>query len=1256
MRWRLVATGGLLLLIGVAVLLHRLLYTPLGLEILLSQLDRLQKVRVEVSGARGVLAGPLSFDRVVVDHEAVRVEALDVRGEPVLPGLRGGTIALERAEIGRVRVTIKDRGPQPETPIHFLPAWLSIVAREVTMRDVGVVLQNGVHLQVASVRGALRLTRWRLDVDPFTLEDPAGRLSGQVFLRAKQPLGLRGEISGRWQLPDEHLYRFTARARGDLARLGTDVTLTEPAKLAFSGNALDLKDQARLVGTLRVTAFDGSPWVPAGRLPALSGSVSIDARREGIGLDGTLTSPTFGAEPVRVHGGGRYADRQVDIVSLRAWLPRTGLSLATAGSVRFAEHAPELDLEGEWTAFRWPLAGETLVESPAGTYRLEGPLPYAFEVEAAARGPEIPAADFTAAGSIDRERLVIDRVDGTVIGGRLAGSGQFSWTGEEFWSAQVSGRSLDVGALRPDLAGRVDVVGSIEGKGYAANAPWTARLERLTGTLKGRPLTGRGVITHRDGTYALEKVRLSHAGSHVDLDGSWGNTVDLRWSADVRSLALLHPDLDGSLVSTGTARGSAGRPHVSGEARLREVRFGSITADSLSADVDVDLADRRDSRVDVRAETMSAAGLQFDSARLQASGLTSAHEISLTTVRPDDEERQIPGVRARLSARGGYDFADHAWRGALDEATFAFRDGSAKLLKPAALELSPSLAKSAPLCLGTGDARLCAEGEWRSGPGSWRVLYSAQDWPLERLLRTLLGRRDFDGRLQASGWAEQQPGHPWVGAATVLIDEPTFDIRRNKFRTERVALGGGRLDLFADERQIRIDTDLQMAASTRLQGHVTAHRLPGQAITEHPLSGDILAESSVLTALPLFVPEIDRSEGRLDGAIRVTGTLGDPEFDGEFHVRDGRFDLYRTNLALSAVSLDGRFAGDTLEFDGSGKTREGPVTLRGRFSWPDNVMTGSLRLTGENLLVADTPEFRILASPDLTLAADASGYVVTGEVLVPSALIAPKDLSTSVSTSDDERLVGAEVEETGETGTSTLERVRSTVRVRLGDDVRVDSYGLKARLDGQVTVKTRPGDVARGNGAIRIVKGEYKAFGVFVEITRGVLSYQDTPLTEPTLDLVARRDIKDADVEVSVNVRGQLDNPFVTLSSDPAMPNNEALSYLLTGRSINTLQSNEAASVKRAAESLAISGGGLLLGGLGSRLGLDEVTVENTGEDDTSVVLGKFLSPKLFVSYGISIAEAINTIKLRYTLNRRWSLKAEAGLEQSADVEYRIER
>jgi len=248
------------------------------------------------------------------------------------------------------------------------------------------------------------------------------------------------------------------------------------------------------------------------------------------------------------------------------------------------------------------------------------------------------------------------------------------------------------------------------------------------------------------------------------------------------------------------------------------------------------------------------------------------------------------------------------------------------------------------------------------------------------------------------------------------------------------------------------------------------------------------------------------------------------------------------------------------------------------------------------------------------------------------------------------------LEDVDETGPSTTDRIVSSVRVVLGDAVRVDSYGLKARLEGGITVSTAPADVPRGNGVIRIVDGQYKAFGQDVRISRGTLSYDNTPLAEPLLEITAERTIKDDNVVVGVNVRGTLDQPYITLTSTPAMSNNEVLSYLLSGRSLDTLQSGEAANVNLAADNLAISGGGLLLGNLGSRLGLDEIRMERTGDDDTSVVLGKALSTRLFVSYGISIAEAINTIKLRYTLNERWAVKAEAGLEQSADVEYKIER
>ena len=1258
MQWRrIILVAALLLLIGLPLAAtHRLLYSEAGLRFALAQLSRIPAVRIEVTGASGTLAGPLAVQRVLVEHEAVRIEARGLRLDARLRSLLGGNVYLEQAGADSVEVVLKRREERPREQTYFLPRFLDIAAPGLRLANVALTQTNGQRITVSSVTGALAMTRWRIDVSDLVIEDAAGHIDGAITLRAMLPLGLRASANGHWRLPDEHTYRFAAAVRGNLDRLATTVTLAEPASLSFIGNALTLTETPRLVGTLRATDFDGAPWLPAGRWPRVNGSIALDASPSVYGLDGTLTAAAFGDGPVRVQGSGRRQERTLEIGSLRLWLPRSSLALKAAGTVKFAAPAPELALSGEWTAMRWPLTGEVSVESALGTFSVQGALPYAFEVQAHARAPVIdgaPEAQFAAAGSIDREQLVLARLDGEVLRGRLSGSGRVSWAGDQPWNARIEAKNLDIAMVRPDLPGRVSTLATIEGRGFTPAAPWTAQLASLSGTVLGRALTGRGEVSHRDGNYDLRRVRVANGPSHVDVDGRWGSTVDLRWSADVRSLALLHPDLAGEFVSSGRAHGSAMRPQIEGEVRAHRLDLGWATVQSLQADVDLDLTDARESRMDLRAAAVNLGVVEFDTVRFDAHGRTDGHELALEFSSAGDDQQRLPGFQARVGMTGDYDTARRAWRGRLEDATFKFPDGDATLLQPAVIDASASEQRAAPICLKTGEARFCVEGERRASPDTWRVLYSAQDWPLKRLLRSLLGWQEFDGKLQAAGWLAQEPGQDWTGGMTLLLDEPTLDMPRNQFRAERIQLGGGRFDVIAEPGELRANVELKLIDSTRLSGEVIATRDPRLAMTEYPLRGSIRGESTALTALPVFVPEIDRSDGRFDALVSVAGTLGNPRFDGEFHIRDGRFDLYRTNLLLSGVTLDGRFVGDELVFAGSGKTARGPITLDGRFTWPEDVMTGQMHLKGERLLLADTPDYRVLASPDLTLTAGADGYEVTGQVLIPQARITPRDLSTTVGTSPDERIVGAEVEETGP---STLERVRSRVRIELGDDVRVDSYGLKATLAGSVTVITRPGDIVRGDGAISVVEGEYKAFGQYVKIKRGVLAYKMTPLDEPTLDLVGQREIKQEDLVVSINVRGTLAEPFVTLSSEPPMPEAEALSYLLTGRSINTLQSGEAASLNRAAESLAVGGGGLLLGGLGTRVGIDEVTVEQTGEEDTSVVLGKYLSPKLFVSYGISIAEAINTVKLRYTLNESWSLKAEAGLAQSGDIEYKIER
>ncbi len=1235
---------------------YRVLHEESGLQWLLAQLGRLPGLRIEATGASGTLAGPLAIERLLVDHAAVRIEARGLRLDARLRPLLGGNVHLEQASVAGLEVVLKTREEQPPEQPHFLPRFLEIAAPDLRLGNVGLTLPGGKRIGVASIRAALEMSRGSIALHDLVVEDPAGRIDGSLRLLSALPLRLRTAANGHWRMPDGRTYRFATAARGKLDRLAATATLAEPANMSFVGTLLSLDEAPRVVGTLRATDFDGSPWMPAGLWPRASGSIALNASADAFGLDGTLSADALGDGPLRVQGSGRWHDRTLELGSLRLWLPRSTLSLEVAGTIGFSGNAPALELAGDWTALRWPLSGDASLESPVGTFSLNGSLPYAFDVQAHARAPALqgaPEARFTAAGSIDRERLVLDRLDGVGLGGHLAGSGTVAWAGEQAWSARLDVHDLDIATVRPDLRGHVSAVATVEGRGFAPAPPWTVRLASMSGTVAGRALTGRGEISHRDGVYDLREVRIANGASHIDLNGRWGSTVDLRWSANVRTLALLHPDLAGELVSSGRARGSSSRPRVEAELRARGLQFAGIAAQSVDAEVDVDATDSHESRVEIQATNIDLGPVQLDSVRFDAHGLLAGHDLTLEFSSPGGGAQRLPSVGGRVGLRGVYATARHAWLGSLEQASITFPDGGATLLQPAAIEASADALRVAPVCLQTGEARLCAEGERRSQPDAWSIIYSAQDWPLRRLLRSILGWKEFDGRLQAAGWLAGEQGRDWIGGMTLLVDEPTLDIPRNKFRTERLALGRGRLDVFADPGELRANLELALAENTSVRGEVIATRSPALKPADYPLRGTLRGESPALTAIPVFVPEIDRSDGRLDATVSVGGTLGEPRFDGEFRVRDGRFDLYRTNLLLSDVTLDGRFIGDELVFNGSGRTASGTLALDGQFTWPGDVMTGELHLKGDKLVLADTPEYHIVASPDLTIAAGSEGYRVRGEVLIPKARIAPRDLTMTVATSSDERLVGAEEVDTGP---STLERLRARVRVVLGDDVRVDSLGLKAKLAGAVTVISRPGDIVRGNGSIRVVEGEYKAFGQFVRITRGVLSYNRTPLDDPTLDLVGEREIKAEDIVVRINVRGTLSSPFVTVSSEPPMSESEALSYLLTGRSINTLQSGEAASLDRAAQSLAVGGGGLLLGGIGNRIGLDEVAVESTGEDDTSVVLGKYLSPKLFVSYGISIVEAINTIKLRYTLNERWSLKAEAGLEQSGDIEFKIER
>jgi translocation and assembly module TamB len=83
-----------------------------------------------------------------------------------------------------------------------------------------------------------------------------------------------------------------------------------------------------------------------------------------------------------------------------------------------------------------------------------------------------------------------------------------------------------------------------------------------------------------------------------------------------------------------------------------------------------------------------------------------------------------------------------------------------------------------------------------------------------------------------------------------------------------------------------------------------------------------------------------------------------------------------------------------------------------------------------------------------------------------------------------------------------------------------------------------------------------------------------------------------------------------------------------------------------------LEGGDLLIKKIGDTLGLD-VRVESRGSfQQATLFVGRYLSPQFYISYGIGLFDAANTVRLRYQISRTLALRATSGEQSAIDVLY----
>jgi translocation and assembly module TamB len=145
-----------------------------------------------------------------------------------------------------------------------------------------------------------------------------------------------------------------------------------------------------------------------------------------------------------------------------------------------------------------------------------------------------------------------------------------------------------------------------------------------------------------------------------------------------------------------------------------------------------------------------------------------------------------------------------------------------------------------------------------------------------------------------------------------------------------------------------------------------------------------------------------------------------------------------------------------------------------------------------------------------------------------------------------------------------------------------------------------------------------------------------------------------------VLVRGRLDAPEFSLFSTPAMPQERQLSWLVLGRGLEEGGSgDDRAMLTSAALSMGLSGSNFLAQRVRGGLRLDDITIgARPGEeaDQARLTVGKYLSPDLYVSYGVGLFQPGHVFRLLYTIGRGFKLQTESGVESGGDLIYSIER
>jgi hypothetical protein len=765
-----------------------------------------------------------------------------------------------------------------------------------------------------------------------------------------------------------------------------------------------------------------------------------------------------------------------------------------------------------------------------------------------------------------------------------------SWTGD----LRVS-RQLPLGFFGDGLAplplryAEVSVAGSglsfaeAAGAGrFRAEAPPAA----ASGEFSFRPGAARFVSSLSSGPVS---ARVSASFGRGRLSGTWEAAA---------SQELFLPAAGGlalsGFASSGTFSGELLAPAFSGSAGASGLAAGGLRAGPVTLLFEGKAGTPEFLDLRLGAEDVSAGGATA-SFLVSARGSRAEHSFSATLARGD----------SRASASGAGSLGGKGWSAAID--SLLLPAPGWRLCSPFSVAVSPGGETSLEGgCLANGGSQARFSGLLRgSAPAALRA-----------------SLKDFDlALLEQAGLTSLRP----EGLANAALDYSSGGPGSFSFEAAGLRLNGVEMGEAAAAGSLGPGSVLVESAEWRIYGGSV--RVSGSAGRSGGVTrADLRVEASTISVVPLlaFAPGLQAREAWLDGAARLT--LGEAGLK-----TTGSISLTAPALAAPDLGLDLREVrlelapGESYSaaFRGAARRNGGRLYAEGTLG----AGGPSVALRASALPFSHPSGFSGKASGQLAFDGGWRSPSLRGRIFLDEARLEAErwdkyrpsgERSPYFESMDLDVTVKADRNAWYRDGSSSVE-------LKAGLVYKKEPYGQSALL-----------------GSIEALKGYYTYLGNSFNLVSGRLTFSGENPPDPEIAAEAVHEERGSPYKVRFRASGRLRSPVVELTSDPALEQRDIISYLVTGVPLYELNSRGGAQGdSRAAQNLAA---GYLSQkasvAVARKLELDMINLKVTGESQADITVGRYVTKKLFVSYGQVLGPGgEKRVSAEYSLTRHLSLE-----------------